>query len=59
MYVINDDRCDCYTWENGKLEARRTGKSAEFETPEEAEKAIKDYRERHSYATWPIWCEKV
>ena len=59
MYVINDDRCDCYTWENGKLEARRTGKSAEFKTREEAEAAIKEYRARYPYATWPIWCDKL
>lgn len=59
MYILNDDRCNTYVFENGKIEARRTGEPALFMSREEAEKAVSQYLADNPGRQSPVWWEEV
>lgn len=58
MFVLNDDRCNAYVREGGKIVCRRAGESAVFESLEEAEKARAQFLAENRCLS-PVWVEEL
>ena len=58
MFVLNDDRCNAYVREGGKIVCRRAGAVAVFESREEAEKALAEYLAENGRLI-PVWVEEL